>query len=252
MKYSVVLMCLIGMIFGEILSIDSIVNPGNWTDPSNILVSDDLYGQPHQHNDEITVGFVDPLEVAITVDSVFIFVEQHATDSLNALWHIVPVLRDTLQAPTPQQYGTEYDSYLRFDISYAILTMDDLNIFQVQLVPRKVVGSQPDWFADHLYAEAFCSTPGIQENTDYSTYNICVPTIVRHDLAFICTLTEPSSVDITIWNSLGQPITRERVYGAVGQNHITMNNTSDLATGVYFLKTDVQGDINTAKFLFVR
>lgn len=251
-KYSIVFICLISMITGEILSIDSIVNPGNWTDPSNILLSDDLYGTAHQHNDEITVSFVDPGQTGVDVDSVFIFVEQYVTDSINGLWRIGTIVHATLLTETPQQNGTEYDSYLRFDISSAVLNLDALISLQVELIPQKIVGSQPDWFGDHLYAEAFYSPSGIQENAHHSYYDILVPTIMQNDFAFICTLSEPAPITITVWNSLGQPITRETTHGAEGQNQIIMKNTSNLATGVYFLHTEVHGNINTAKFLFVR
>lgn len=252
MKYSIVLMCLVSMVFGEILSIDSIIDPHNWLNPESILVSDDFYAEAHQHNDAILVSFADPTQPVFDIDSVFIIVEQYVTDSTNALWHIVPIIQDSAYPDTPHRFGTEYESHLRFDISSAVLSEEDLNSLQAELVAQIIVGPQPDWFADHLYAEAFYQSTGIQENADHSHFDILVPAIMQNELSFTCTLREAASISITVWNSLGQPIAHETAHGVQGRNQITMNNTGNLANGVYFLQTEVQGNINTAKFLFVK
>jgi len=252
MKYCIVLTCLVSMVFGEILSIDSIIDPRNWLNPESILVSDDFYAQAHQHNDGITVSLSDPTQPVFAIDSVFIFVEQYVTDSTNALWRIVPIIQDSTYPASPLRYGTEYESHLRFNISSVVLSEADLISLQVELVAERIVGPQPDWFADHLYAEAFYQTTGIQEHADHSHFDILVPTIIRKELSFICTLREAAPISITIWNSLGEPIGRETVHGTQGQNQIIIDNTGTLANGVYFLQTEVQGRINTAKFLFVK
>lgn len=251
MKYSIVLMCLVSMVFGEILSIDSIIDPHNWLNPESILVSDDFYAQAHQHNDAITVSLSDPTQPVFDIDSVFIFVEQYVTDSANALWRIVPIIQDSTYPPSPLQFGTEYESHVRFDISSVVLSEADLISLQVELVAERIVGPQPDWFADHLYVEAFYQSTGIQEHADHSHFDILVPTIMQKELSFICTLREAAPISITVWNSLGQPIARDIVHGIEGRNQINMNNMGNLTNGVYFLQTEVQGRINTAKFLFV-
>ena len=252
MKYTIVLMCLAIMLFGEILTIDSIVDPHNWLNPGNILVSDDMYAEPHQNNDGINVSFTDPTQPALSIDSVFIFVEQYVSDSTNALWHIVPIIQDSAYPGTPQQYGSEYESLLRFDISSAVLSEADLISLQVELVPRLIVGPQPDWFVDHLYAEAFYQSVGIQENTNHSHFDILVPTIMQQEISFMCTLREAAPISITVWNSVGQPIAHDIAHGVEGRNQINMNNMDNLTNGVYFLQTEVQGRLNTAKFLFVK
>ena len=75
---------------------------------------------------------------------------------------------------------------------------------------------------------------------------------MQKELSFICTLREAAPISITVWNSVGQPIAHDIAHGVEGRNQINMNNMDNLTNGVYFLQTEVQGWLNTAKFLFVK
>jgi hypothetical protein len=242
------LVCPLILINGEILQIDSIINDGHWTDPSNVLVSDDMYGLPHQHNDEITVGFEDPGQQYIVVDSVFVMIEQYVTDSVNGFWQVEPegAIATELYA------GTLEESVIRIDISYAVTTEQGLIDLQAHIIPHKTVGSQPEWFADHVYLDAYYTYTSIQESTRSVLNMVTVPSIAQDKISFTCIAQSSATIEITLVNVMGQTVVHERARISQGRNDFIVGQGAGFAPGVYFLSLCSDSEVTQHKVLLVK
>jgi hypothetical protein len=156
MKPVVVLTMLCALAFGQILEVDSIIDPGAWVDPDNIFTSDDIYGTTGTNNAELLLMMEDPTDTSSTIDSVIVFLEQYVSDETRAAWYIRPYFLGVPGTTTPDQMGTEVESFITFNITTDITGWSDIFDLEIGLRNIKVGGgANPDWFADYLYVGIF-------------------------------------------------------------------------------------------------
>jgi len=238
MKSIILMVVVLGLGFSEVLEIDSITDPGSWTNPDSILVSDDLYGSPQGNQDVLTLSFVDPADtVDRSLDSVKVYLEQHVSDTLRAFWFVRPIINGVPRTSTPQQAGTLTDSVLCFDISGDITGWADLYDFLIDLHPKVGTGQQPEWYADYLYVSTYDhSVVSIDEHFNRS-YNpvLVMPTIVHNELIFTYNLNTSNSISIDIYNMAGAKVLSKEIHGATDINTITLQEVNQFATGIYYL-----------------
>ncbi len=240
MKYLCLLFVAVGLGFSQVidLRVDSILDPGNWTNPGNIITSDDQYGEPSGNQDVLTAGIQNPADTTVgTLDSVKVHLEQHVSDTLVARWYVVPVINGRRGTATPEQPGTATDANLIFNISGDITGWADLINLDIDLHPVKGPGAPPEWFADYLHVIAFV-TLGITEekNVNLENVKIVTPTIARGKLTFTYSLTTASDVSVEIFGVSGVNLLQKNVEGTIGANALTLTEIGRFTPGVYFLK----------------
>jgi hypothetical protein len=259
MKIIVLLVTVLSLGFGQILEIDSIVHPGNWTNPENIFVSDNLYGYPEGNQDNLILNIADPVDTLNAfLDSVKVYLEQYVSDTTKGFWYVIPIINGTPGTATLQQAGSLIDSLLCFDISTDIITWADLIGLSIDLHPKKGTGAPPEWFADYLYVFAYTTT-GISEeknNIIRKGTNVFVPTIVHHQMTFTWDQNDHANIVITIYNTAGCLVKQFRHEPREQRNEITWcgddNSGNKLPSGVYFIKLQAGSYSTMEKLLLIR
>lgn len=247
------LVCLcVGFGFSQVLQIDSIIDPGTWTDPDNIFTSDDSYAEPGVNNDPFVLQILAPTDTSATLDSVKVFLEQHVSDTTKGFWRVRPIVNGNPGTMSGEVMGTANDELIMFDISAGITGWADLFDLAIDLRNTKVGGGQnPDWFADYLYVHMYTDA-GIFES-EYKTANdprLCVPSIVVGSLTFTYYLNEPSLIITEIYNITGEKILRKSVNGNIGKNNITLGKVNELPTGIYYVLVEsADNSIEAGKFI---
>lgn len=236
------------MLLGQVLPVDSIVDPGNWTDPANIFASDDLYAATGTLNDNITVQIADPADTTGTIDSVYVYLEQYV-DATNGLWNVTPIINGSPGTQTPDIAGTLTDSILGFNVSADIAGWADLFDFQIELTATKGGGATPDWFADHLYVYLFVGGADIHEEAARTGagFTLSVPTFGTGTLRFAYTLHADSPIYVEIFSISGARVLQKQLQGKSG-SHSTVLHAGNLGHGIYFLKAASPSGTRTAKF----
>jgi hypothetical protein len=260
MKTIIVLATVLSFGFGQILEIDSIVDPGNWVDPQNIFFSDDLYGIPEGNQDNIILSTADPVDTLnATLDSVKVHLEQHVSDTTKGFWYVVPIVNNIPGITTPLQAGSLMDSLLIFDISTDVVTWADLVGLTIDLHPRKSTGAPPDWFADYLYVFAYTTATGISEKESNITgrdLDLSIPTIVYQQTNFTFDPSGSTSILVEIYNASGCLVKEFNQAPCVQSYQITWrgddNSGNILPSGVYFLRLQADDHCATEKFLLIR
>lgn len=238
------------MLIGQVMPVDDIVDPGTWTDPENIFTSDDLYAVPLGNNDALILGIADPSDTTAVLDSVYIYLEQHVSDTTKGFWHVVPIINGNPGTATPDQAGTLIDDFLGFNITADVTGWADLFDFQVSLHPIKGAGAPPEWFADYLYAYAFAGGVGIneEEQTNKNGFTLSVPSLSGSTLRFAYTLNTAAPVSIEIYNISGARVLKTHARGQPGSNS-SLLNIGNLGHGIYFMKASTTSGMQTAKFI---
>lgn len=259
MKILILLVTVLNFGFGQILEIDSIVHPGNWTDPENIFVSDDLYGYPEGNQDNLVLSIADPVDTLNAfLDSVKVYLEQHVSDTTKGFWYVIPIINSTPGTATLQQAGSLIDSLLCFDISTDIITWADLIGLSIDLHPKKGTGAPPEWFADYLYVFAYTTTGIFEEENNITRKgpNLFVPTIVHHQITFTYDLDDFTNILIEIYNTAGHLVKQFKHEPSKQMNKITWcgddNSGNKLPSGVYFFKLRTEEFTETRKLLLIR
>ncbi len=252
--YKMLIVCVcVGFGFSQVLQVDSIIDPGTWTNPESIFVSDDLYGVPGGNNDNLVLGIADPSDTSATIDSVMVLLEQYVSDSTKAFWFVTPIINGNPGTSTPQQAGSEQESVLGFDISADITSWADIIALDIELTPIKGVGAPPEWYADYLYVYVYTDA-GILEG-EYGKANdsrLTIPYIISGALTFTYYLDTPSFITVEVYNSIGEGVLGKNVSGNIGKNRITLGGASELSTGVYYLQVkSVDSSIESGKFIIL-
>lgn len=255
MKSIIIMGIVVSLGFSEVLEIDSITDPGNWSEPENILISNDLYGSPSGNQDVLTLSFADPVDTADrSLDSVKVYLEQYVSDTARARWYLRPVINGTPRTATPQQAGTLTDSVLCFNISSDITGWADLYDFEIDIHPKVGTGQQPEWYADHCYVSAYNHTiTSIDEYVIQSRGSVLLmPTIVCGALILRYTVNTSSIISLEVYNALGTTVFSKEIHGTTGVNTITLNEIGQLSSGIYYLliKTDTER-VQPKKFIVV-
>lgn len=237
--------------FGQVLQVDSIIDPGTWTNPESIFVSDDLYGVPGGNNDNLVLGIADPSDTSATIDSVMVLLEQYVSDSTKAFWFVTPIINGNPGTSTPQQAGSEQESVLGFDISADITSWADIIALDIELTPTKGPGAPPEWYADYLYVYVYTDA-GVFEG-EYGKTNdsrLIVPSIVTGALAFTYYLDTPSLIAVEVYNSIGERILSRSVNGNAGENKITLGKVNELSAGTYYIRVkSADHNVESGKFI---
>lgn len=239
MKKLMLVVMFVNLGFGQVLEIDSIINPGNWINPESIFVSDDLYGVPEGNQDVLILSIADPIDtVNVTLDSVKVYLEQHVSDTTKGFWYVVPITNGIPGTATPQLAGSLIDSFLCFDISVDITGWIDLIGLHIELHPKKGTGAPPQWYADYLYVYTYTTTGIFEEGYKVNRDNLelLMPTIVHNEITFICNLNVPANITIEIYNTTGKKELGKEINGTAGTNTITLKEIRSFAAGVYYLR----------------
>ncbi|MCK4251230.1 T9SS type A sorting domain-containing protein [candidate division WOR-3 bacterium] len=239
MKNLMLVVIFISLSFSQVLEIDSIVDPGQWTDPESIFVSDDLYGVPNGNQDILILSIADPIDtVDVTLDSVKVYLEQHVSDTTKGFWYVVSITNGIPGTATPQQAGTFIDSFLCFDISVDITGWIDLIGLHIELHPKKGTAAPPQWYADYLYVYTYTTTGIFEKEYKVKKDNLklLMPTIAHNEITFICNLNVPANITIEIYNTTGKKELGKEINGTAGTNTITLKEIRTFAAGVYYLR----------------
>ena len=239
--------------FGQVLQVDSIIDPGTWTNPESIFVSDDLYGVPGGNNDNLVLGIIDPSDTSATIDSVMVLLEQYVSDSTKAFWFVTPIINGNPGTSTPQQAGSEQESVLGFDISADITSWADIIALDIELTPIKGTGAPPEWYADYLYVYVYTDA-GVFEG-EYGKANdsrLTIPYIISGALTFTYYLDTPSFITVEVYNSIGERILSKNVNGNAGENKITLGKVNELSAGTYYIRVkSADSSIESGKFIIL-
>jgi hypothetical protein len=243
------------LLIGQVLPADSILDPGNFTNPDSIFVSDDFYASTSTNNDHLTLRIADPVDTTGTLDSVYVYLEQYVSAS-NGMWYILPMFNGMPGTATPSQNGTLSDSLLGFNVTTDISGWSDLYDLEIDLNVEKGGGATPDYFADYLYVYVFANGLGIEEGNQERKrgLNLSVPTLTQGQIEISYTLHAPASVNITVFNISGRRILERNTRGISGTNLVILDDVGDLNTGIYYICTKAIGTdgevlTETAKFI---
>lgn len=245
------------MVFCQVLEIDSIIDPGTWTNPDSIFVSDDLYALPKVNEDILILGISDPLDTLACLDSVKVYLEQYVSDPTKGFWYVVPIINGNPGAATPNQAGTLTDSLICFDISADITCWQELIGLDIELHPKKGTGAPPDWYADYLYVYMYITPIGVfDEGSDAESRDseLFVPTFALGEINFTYILNTSADISIEIYNIAGVRVFNKELNGRAGTNHITLKEIHHFSSGVYYLRTNTINqkgiqETKTAKFI---
>lgn len=238
--------------FGQVLQIDSIIDPGTWTNPDNILTSDDLYAEPDGNNDALQLQIVVPTDTSATLDSVKVFLEQYVSDTTKGAWRVRPIVNGNPGALSGEILGTATDEYIMFDISADITGWVDLFDLAIELRNTKVGGGpDPEWYADYLYVYVYTDAGVFEgEHEKVSDSRLIVPSIVTGVLAFTYYLDTPSLIAVVVYNSIGERILSRSVSGNAGENKITLGKVNELSAGTYYIRVkSADHNVESGKFI---
>lgn len=240
--------------FGQVLQIDSIIDPGAWTDPDNIFTSDDLYAEPSVNNDPLILQIVVPTDTSAVLDSIKVNLEQHVSDTTRAAWRVRPHINGAPGTLSGTILGSATDETLVFDISADITGWADMFDLAIELRNTRIGGGQlPEWFADYLYVYVYTDA-GILEG-EYGKANdsrLTIPYIVSGALTFTYYLDTPSIITVEVYNSIGERILSRSVNGNAGENKITLGKVNELSAGTYYLQVkSVESNIESGKFIIL-
>jgi hypothetical protein len=98
-----------GFCFSQILRVDSIYDPGIWSNPENIMVSDDNYTDTDGNNSAIILQIQTPADTNGTIDSIKVFLEQCVSDTTHGAWRIRPIINGTPGTVSADIMGTDID-----------------------------------------------------------------------------------------------------------------------------------------------
>jgi hypothetical protein len=243
---------LCGFAFGQVLMVDSILDPGTWVDPENVFSSDDAYGSPGGNNDELYLQVADPTDTSYTIDSVIVFVEQYVSDETKAAWYIRPYFLGVPGTTTPDVMGTETESVITFNITADITGWADIYDLEIGVRNAKVGGgANPEWYCDYVYIGVWPGM-GIEEyGGNDRSLEMLMPTIVRSKLCF--TVSQLTSTDLStdIYDVSGKKVYSDILDGQAGTYTYSINDLDFLARGVYYLVVqDLQDNhVRTGKFI---
>ncbi len=236
------------MLVGQVLPVDSIMDPGGWTDPVNIFASDDLYATTGSLNDNMVLGIADPSDTTGTLDSVYVYLEQYVS-AANGQWVVTPIINGTPGTQSANVPGTLADSTLFFNISMDISGWLDLYDFQIDLTTTKGGGATPDWFADHLYAYLFVSGVGAEEHTvQENGFTVSVPSFGSSTLRLAYMLKSDAPITVEVYDVCGARVLQTQLSGKTGSNSAVLN-MGHTGHGIYFLKATTPFGTRTAKFV---
>ena len=249
----ILIVCLyVGFGFSQILQVDSIIDPGTWTNPDNIFTSDDLYAEPGGNNDVLDLQIIAPIDTSAALDSVKVFLEQYVSDTTRAAWRFRPVINGNPGTISGEILGTATDEYIMFDISPDITGWADLFDLAVQLRNTKVGGGPgPEWYADYLYVHVYTDA-GVFESEYGKTHDsrLIVPSIVTGALTFTYYLDTPSLIAVEVYNSIGERILSRSVNGNAGENKITLGKVNELSAGTYYIRVkSADHNVESVKFI---
>jgi len=236
MKYIIIGAIMCGLAFGQMLIVESVLDPGTWVNPESLLTSDDMYGTPGANNDQAIFQVADPTDTSNVIDSVIVFLEQYVSDAIRGAWYIRPHFLGVPGTSTPEQMGTETESVLMFNITADITGWADIYDLEIGVRNMKVRGGQnPEWYADYVYVGVY---PGMGINeygTDDRMLELMMPTIVRSTLCFNVTQITSTDLDAVIYDVTGKSVYSETLEGHAGTMTYRINGLERLAGGVYYL-----------------
>lgn len=242
----------VGYCFGQVLQIDSIIDPGTWTDPDNIFTSDDLYAEPVENNDPLILQIIVPADTSAVLDSVKVNVEQYVSDTISAAWRVRPIISGAPGTMSGAILGSATDETLVFDISADITGWADMFDLAIELRNTRIGGGQlPEWFADYLYVYVYTDAGVFEgEHEKVNDSRLIVPSIITGALAFTYYLDTPSFITVDVYNSIGERILSRSVNGNAGENKITLGKVNELSAGTYYLQVkSVDSSIESGKFI---
>lgn len=240
--------------FGQVLQIDSIIDPGNWTDPDNIFTSDDLYAEPSVNNDPLILQIVVPADTSAVLDSIKVNLEQYVSDTTRAAWRVRPHINGAPGTMSGAILGSATDETLVFDISADITGWADMFDLAIELRNTRIGGGQlPEWYADYLYVYVYTDA-GVFESeygkTDDS--RLIVPSIITGALAFTYYLDTPSFIAVEVYNSIGERILSRSINGNAGENKITFGKVNELSAGTYYIRVkSADHNVESGKFIIL-
>lgn len=247
------LVCLcVGYCFGQVLQIDSIIDPGVWTDPDNIFTSDDLYAEPGENNDPLILQIVVPADTSAVLDSIKVNVEQYVSDTISAAWRVRPIINGVPGTMSGAILGSATDETLVFDISADITGWADMFDLAIELRNTRIGGGQlPEWFADYLYVYIFTGTGVFEgEHEKANDSRLIIPSIITGALAFTYCLDTPSLIVVEVYNSIGGKILSRSVNGNAGENKITLGKVNELSAGTYYIRVkSADHNVESGKFI---
>lgn len=245
---------LCGLGFSQVLQVDSIIEPNNWTNPESVFVSDNHFATTVTHMDRLMLRVADPTDTSGAIDSVMVFLEQYVSDETRARWLIAPSFNGVPGTATAPQFGTETESVLAFDISVDITGWSDILDLELGLTAsRQGGGAAPDWYADYIYVAIYPGA-GISEGGQKAyAMRMIMPTVVRSDISFTYTQLTSTDLCVDVYNVIGEKVYARVMNGVPGTMTYTLSGLQSLATGVYYLivRDAYNRDVSTGKFLII-
>lgn len=252
-KLLLVLLCM-GFGFSQVLEIESIIDPGNWTDPDNIFTSDDLYAEPVDNNDLLILQIFVPADTSAVLDSIKVNLEQYVSDTTRAAWRVRPIINGVPGTLSGTILGSATDETLVFDISADITGWADMFDLAIELRNTRIGGGQlPEWYADYLYVYVYTDA-GVFES-EYGKVNdsrLTIPSIISGSLTFTYYLDIPSLIAVGVYNSIGERILSRSVNGNAGENKITFGKVNELSAGTYYIRVkSADHNVESGKFIIL-
>jgi FlaG/FlaF family flagellin (archaellin) len=166
----------VGTSVTRVLSANTVVAPGGFTNGNRAYVSDDIYADASNANNPaaIRLGFAEETGSPGTITKVTLKAEVTGS-AHNANWRFEPCLPTSCGTPSGPLGAPLADTVLAYDITSlrpggGSWTWTDINNLEGRFLPDRSGGPAPAWFIDHAFVEVVYTGPAydLEARVDFS------------------------------------------------------------------------------------